>query len=305
MTELEVRVDMATRDTIKPRCSPAISDAAVFTVSLAAGSCAASFEIRPRPERTLVPTLGAALGFGVATAVRRAHRDIKKVAVHMSRPIPVCFGDIGRLYEQLTGVSVTFGPLTSRSARPAQEGVVFLVSGGKDTLFALDQYARRAPTRGLPAVYLAGGAEMAWHSEIAQVVRVADYFGLDLHVFELHGTYSSSQALLRLANRASWRELVTITLARSFGNTIHTGINVDSVARLESPSPRLADHLSQLMPAINALEAMLDAIIRTVPGEFTVYGSIRSHPLFNRAGSCLTPACADALPEVANNMKST
>lgn len=293
MTHAQVRLDSALRPPAQFELGPSIPGGAVFPTSFKAGSCAAAFEIRPTPSPLLLPTLAAALGLGVAANIHHEDPLVARIGVRLFNPVSVEFCEIGRLYEALTGVSVTITPTTDAHVMPDATGDVFLVSGGKDSLWVLNKYASRKSTSGLHAIYLAGGAELSWHTELASVQRVAKHFGLSLHVYELHTTCNSSRALLRFPNRATWRELITITLARGFGDTVYTGINIDSVARLENPRPHLEDHLSQLVPTLRALRATLGArMIYGAPGEFAVYRTIRFHEFFDVGGSCLTPSCA-------------
>ncbi len=101
----------------------------------------------------------------------------------------------------------------------------------------------------------------------------------------------STKGGLRFGNRAAWRELVTLTLARCFGDHIFTGINNDAIAELRMRDPHYLDFLSQLLPVVKAMAQILGARIETAPGELEVYREIRRHPLFERSGSCLRLDC--------------
>lgn len=242
----------------------------------------------------LVNNLGLALGLGIAANLLRSEQAITSLILqHRSGPIHHEWQTIANLFSQISGTTLQLeASLVSSPEAPATTGPVFLASGGKDTLYTLvNAQKNQKLTKGTPGIYLGAGSELNWRSEYSQVQELARHFGLRLHHVRLYQMLVSSKGALRFANRAVWRELVTMSLARQYGNHIFTGINNDAIAQLNITDPHYADFLSQLLPTVQAMEKILGAKIETAQGELEVYQQIRQHPLFSRSGSCLRPDC--------------
>jgi len=257
------------------------------------GHLAGVLHLEPIPvvEDSLLPVLGASLGIGVAANLLRSEPSITTITLCLAGRIHRQWREIATLFHHLSGVTFEFETSFSDDPVAGPPGNVFLVSGGKDSLYALIHARKSQCLEGYPAIYLGQGSEINWRNEISQVLRVADYFQVRLQHIRLYQMLVSSKIALRFANRAVWRELVSLSLARCYGNHIFTGINDDAVARLDVTTPRSFDYLSQLIPTVRIMEQILGAKIETVPGEFEVYRDVREHQLFDRSGSCLTPEC--------------
>jgi len=267
---------------------------------------------KPRPSTSaygvpgaLIPAVAAGLGMGIAASAMHERRlrgaPVSAVRILLPAAVPDALADVGLLYGTLTGTPIYLEP---RGAPPVEvpTGRSLLLSGGKDTLWMLLHASEQGSIRGTPAVYLMGGAEINWRAEAERVKAYQDYFEVDVRSYELTLMSASSATILPYASRATWRELVTIALARGYGDEIHTGVNLDDIARM-SPEfvtavtrADVALYLSQLAPTLSLLEKGLGARILTVPGEFQTYRETRGHPLFSVAGSCMTPTCRNGKP---------
>ncbi len=284
-----------THATRGPVAEHGLSSATEFVFSSAPGREDGVFSIEPSVELALRPVIAFGLSVGVAAALRREIPAPSQIVFRLSDSPPETLLPITDAFRTMTGVQcvlnwANFQPLLTSS------GTVFLASGGKDTLFAIAREADQRSIAGLPAVYFGGGTELGWRHELEKASRVCRYYGLQLRVFRLEHGHTSSKILLKFPGRAAWREIITVTLARQFGDRIVTGINDDAVFRGMQPVHDPVAFLSQLSISVSALERTLRAEILTVPGEFAVYEAVRKHPLFDPAGSCLLPSvgCASS-----------
>lgn len=249
----------------------------------------------PPEAESMLPNLALAFGIGVATNLLRSEHeehDVTSLSLQFRGSAHIGWERITTIFTTLTTIPfILEGKLTDVVPTAPAKGDVFLVSGGKDTLFALSEADKERSTYARPGIYLGVGSELNWLQELPMVHRLARHFHLNFHHIRMHQMYISSKIVLRFGNRASWRELVTLALARLYGDHIFTGINNDALARLEWHEPHFLDFLSQLVPTLEALQQILNGHIETVPGEFEVYRRVRNHPLFNLKGSCLRPDC--------------
>lgn len=252
----------------------------------------------PSTADKVLADLAVALGIGVSVNLFQSDRQTdglrpEAVQLQIDDPLHPGWWQIVARAGDLAHVQIDLQAAVDRPGRPQAQGSAHLVSGGKDTLFALHQEHQQQSLCGRPGVFLGAGSEINWPTELPQVHRIARHYGLVLNHVMLLQEMNSSRGGLRLANRGAWRELVTITLARCLGNRIVTGINNDVISRMQVivPNLGLGDFLGNLIPTVQDLERVLEAEITTVPGELEVYRRIRHHPLFDIGGSCVRPNC--------------
>ena len=113
-------------------------------------------------DSTLI-NLSLGLAAGIAANLIRSDPGISCFRLRCSGPIHRQWQDIFDLYSTLSGVRfVIDAELTAQVSRPAAIGPVALVSGGKDTLFALQRAAQRGSLNGVPSIYLGAGSELNW-----------------------------------------------------------------------------------------------------------------------------------------------
>jgi hypothetical protein len=284
---------------IKTKChkmqSIGISSGASFQFSLnKPGKLLGVIELDSLPEvsETLLSNIGVSFGIGIAANLFRSDPKITSIKLQIKNILHPEWETITDLFYQMSGKPIVLqGNITKCVPIPAVTGSVFLLSGGKDTLYSILRAQKSRTCEWRPGLYLGAGCELNWRKEFHQVASIAKHFQLQLHHIRLYQMLVSSKIALRFGNRAVWRELVTINLARCYGDHIFTGINNDAIAQLKVANSHHVDFLSQLLPTLQALRKILNAQIETIPGEFEVYQKIRDHPLFNISGSCLTPVC--------------
>lgn len=258
---------------------------------------ASVLELGPLPPEaeTMLTNLSLAFGFGVAANLLRSEPDVGVIRLEFVGTAHKGWKTIASIFSLLSNTTLILEGNISNDAITGPNGAVFLVSGGKDSLFALSEAKKVQNIAGCHGIYLGRGSELNWRQELPQVEKYARHFDLHLHHVELAQYLISSRVGLRFVNRAVWRELITITLARLFGDHIYTGINNDALARLEWIDPHFLLFLSQFIQTLEAMQQILDACIETTPGELEVYRRIRTHPLFSTIGSCLRPDCQHAM----------
>ena len=247
-----------------------------------------SLEPIPEAGALLLNDLALALTAGIALQLAREESVPLELSVELSGDVASAWTELFDLLAQLGGPRVRIvARLVSNPPRPPSHGAVALVSGGKDTLFALRRNSGLLAERS--GIYLGRGATIEWLDEFPRATAVAKRFGLRLEHVALTGVHVSARAARHHANRASWRELVTLSLARMYGDFAITGINDDAIARLTTKVDNAVDFFAHLTPVLHILEQILGMRISMVPGEFEVYRALRNDPDFNPAGSCVLP----------------
>jgi hypothetical protein len=246
--------------------------------------------LEPIPEAgaLLLNDLALALTVGIALQLGREESVPLELSVELSGDVASAWTELFELLAKLGGPRVRIvARLVSDPSRPPAHGTVALVSGGKDTLFALRRNS--GLLAGKCGIYLGRGATIEWLDELPRAAAVANRFGLRLEHVALAGVHVSARAARHHANRASWRELVTLGLARMYGDFAITGINDDAIARLTTKVDNAVDFFAHLTPVLRILEQILGMRISMAPGELEVYRALRNDPDFNPAGSCVLP----------------
>jgi hypothetical protein len=175
------------------------------------------------------------------------------------------------------------------------QGVVHLLSGGKDSTFKLVEMQQHVTSSRIMCLYVAGTTINAeFLRELPVVRRICKQLGVRLKVtYTWDADYSNAGLMVKL--RASWRDMLLFGVARSFGSHISTGISYDqpywssTSALLEWPGSSLNFSESKLVR--DTFQRLLNCKIERARSESSVYRKMkRDMPsLLKMTNSCANP----------------
>lgn len=236
-------------------------------------------------DETMIPYLAGLSCFNVILG----QNDEMEIQIESKKSLPKNLTVLTNYLNEISDgkFSLQFTNLSNYHTLKKKTGKVLLFSGGKDSIWQLRYLIEHNKASELSLLYVSGATIAGeYFQELETVQKFAKNINLDIISVE---SFDYTSIGLNFRNRAKWRTLILIGIARMFSDEIWTGISED-VRYITGDGLVETDKLnffSEMPQTLQKLAKILDCNILLAPPESYCFFDIESKNQHYR--SCYSP----------------